>query len=316
MKHAATLLHANALPFRRSAAAETALSQAVRQKHLAVAAVLTAGTLWGFQGLFSRALGGAQIPGLPVMVVRNLGGAALLGLVLLATDCKAFRIRLRELPLLGVLGVVSVLSMNLLYYWSQQVSSLAVAAILLYTAPTIVVVFSALLWKDPITKRKLLALVLAFLGCGFVAGILSGSLSISSQGLVIGLVNALAYASYTLFGRKALTWRGPLTVLFYALLFAGLGALVLCPAPEMALLFTTSGALPQALGMMLFSTVLPFLLYTKGLAGLGDGGKAAILASVEPVVAALLGIVAFGEPLTLGVALGLACVLGAVALLK
>ena len=49
---------------------------------------------------------------------------------------------------------------------------------------------------------------------------------------------------------------------------------------------------------------------------LDDSGKAAILASVEPVVAALLGIVAFGEPLTLGVALGLVCVLGAVVLLK
>lgn len=68
--------------------------------------------------------------------------------------------------------------------------------------------------------------------------------------------------------------------------------------------------------MMLFATVLPYVLYTKALAWLDDSGKAAILASVEPVVAALLGIVAFGEPLTLGVALGLVCVLGAVVLLK
>lgn len=288
----------------------------VYRKHLAVCSILAAATLWGVQGLFSRALGELNIPGLPIMVVRNLGGAALLALVFLVADRTAFRVRLRELPLLAVMGMSGVLGMNLLYYRSQQISSLAVAAILLYTAPSIVVLFSALIWKDPLTKRKLLALVLAFLGCGFVAGILSGSLSISSQGLVIGLLNALAYASYTLFGRKALTWRGPLTVLFYALLFAGLGALLLCPVREMALLISTSGAMTQTLCMMVFSTVVPFVLYTKGLAGLGDSGKAAILASVEPVVAALLGIVAFGEPLTLGVVLGLACVLGAVALLK
>lgn len=288
----------------------------VYRKHLAVCSILAAATLWGVQGLFSRALGELNIPGLPIMVVRNLGGAALLALVFLVADRTAFRVRLRELPLLALMGMCGVLGMNLLYYRSQQISSLAVAAILLYTAPTIVVLFSALIWKDPITKRKLLALVLAFLGCGFVAGMLSGSLAISSQGLAVGLVNALAYASYTLFGRKALTWRGPLTVLFYALLFAGLGGLVLCPAQELVLLGTTSGAMTQTLCMMVLSTVVPFVLYTKGLAGLGDSGKAAILASVEPVVAALLGIVAFGEPLTLGVALGLACVLGAVALLK
>jgi drug/metabolite transporter, DME family len=288
----------------------------VYRKHLAVCSILAAATLWGVQGLFSRALGEMNIPGLPIMVVRNLGGAALLALVFLAADRTAFRVRLRELPLLALMGMSGVLGMNLVYYRSQQVSSLAVAAILLYTAPTIVVVFSALIWKDRITKRKLLALVLAFLGCGFVSGMLHGALSISTQGLLLGLGSALTYASYTLFGRKALTWRGPLTVLFYALLFAGLGALVLCPAQEMAMLFTTSGAMTQTFCMMVFSTVVPFLLYTKGLAGLGDSGKAAILASLEPVVAALLGIVAFGEPLTLGVALGLVCVLGAVALLK
>ena len=275
--------------------------------HVAVCCILAAGTMWGCQGLPSRALAGLGMPALPIMVLRDLGGAALLALLFLLTDRTAFRVRL---------GMSGVLGMNLLYYRSQQVSSLAVAAILLYTAPSIVVLFSTLIWKDPLTKRKLCALGLAFLGCSFVAGLLNGSLSLSVQGLLLGLGSALTYASYTLFGRKALTWHGALTVLFYALLFAGLGALVLCPTQELALLVTTSGAIPQTLCMMLFATVLPYVLYTKALAWLDDSGKAAILASVEPVVAALLGIVAFGEPLTLGVALGLVCVLGAVVLLK
>lgn len=288
--------------------------------HVAMCCILAAGTMWGCQGLPSRALAGLGMPALPIMVLRDLGGAALLALLFLLTDRPAFRVRLRELPLLALMGMSGVLGMNLLYYRSQQVSSLAVAAILLYTAPTIVVLFSTLIWKDPLTKRKLCALGLAFLGCSFVAGLFNGSLSLSLslsvQGLLLGLGSALTYASYTLFGRKALTWHGALTVLFYALLFAGLGALVLCPTQELALLVTTSGAIPQTLCMMLFATVLPYVLYTKALAWLDDSGKAAILASVEPVVAALLGIVAFGEPLTLGVALGLVCVLGAVALLK
>lgn len=286
--------------------------------HVAMCCILAAGTMWGCQGLPSRALAGLGMPALPIMVLRDLGGAALLALLFLLTDRAAFRVRLRELPLLALMGMSGVLGMNLLYYRSQQVSSLAVAAILLYTAPTIVVLFSTLIWKDPLTKRKLCALGLAFLGCSFVAGLFNGSLSLSLsvQGLLLGLGSALTYASYTLFGRKALTWHGALTVLFYALLFAGLGALVLCPTQELALLVTTSGAIPQTLCMMLFATVLPYVLYTKALVWLDDSGKAAILASVEPVVAALLGIVAFGEPLTLGVALGLVCVLGAVVLLK
>ena len=64
--------------------------------------------------------------------------------------------------------------------------------------------------------------------------------------------------------------------------------------------------------MKLFAPLLPYVLNTKALAWLDASGKAAILASVAPVVAALLGSVAFGEPLPLGVALGRGWVLGAV----
>jgi drug/metabolite transporter (DMT)-like permease len=67
---------------------------------------------------------------------------------------------------------------------------------------------------------------------------------------------------------------------------------------------------------MFFSTVLPYMFYTKGLNALGDGGKASILASVEPIAASILGIIAFGEPMTLGVILGLACILISVYILR
>ena len=68
-------------------------------------------------------------------------------------------------------------------------------------------------------------------------------------------------------------------------------------------------------GLVLIATVLPYLFYTRGLAGV-ESGRAAILASVEPIVAALVGIAAFGEPLSLGVVLGLACILATVYLLR
>lgn len=62
--------------------------------------------------------------------------------------------------------------------------------------------------------------------------------------------------------------------------------------------------------------MVPYLLYTKDLNDLGDSGKASILASIEPVVASLVGVVAFGEPMTLGVILGLVCILTSVYILR
>ena len=97
--------------------------------HVAVCCILAAGTMWGCQGLPSRALAGLGMPALPIMVLRDLGGAALLALLFLLTDRAAFRVRLRELPLLALMGMSGVLGMNLLYYRSQQVSSLALSLI-------------------------------------------------------------------------------------------------------------------------------------------------------------------------------------------
>ncbi len=59
----------------------------------------------------------------------------------------------------------------------------------------------------------------------------------------------------------------------------------------------------------------PICSTPRGLSDLGDSGKASILASVEPVVASLVGI-AFGEPMTLGVVLGLVCILASVYILR
>ena len=98
------------------------------------------------------------------MAVRNIGGLLVLTAVLLVMDRKALGVQPRHLPWFFGTGVVSILFFTLCYFRCQQIASLAVAAILLYTAPAFVVILSAILWRDRLTGKKLLALVLAFLG--------------------------------------------------------------------------------------------------------------------------------------------------------
>jgi len=190
-----------------------------------------------------------------------------------------------------------------------------VAAVLLYTSPAFVVILSAILWKDRITKKKLLALLLAFLGSTFVTGLWSGDAAVSLWGAVLGVASGLFYGLYSIFGRYALAHYKPFTVTVYTFLFAGLGALAALRPAELAAAFAQSGVALTALGLIAVCTVAPYLLYTYGLAGM-DSGKAAILASVEPVTAAVVGILAFAEPLRGGVALGLACILLCVYILR
>ena len=274
--------------------------------------VLAAGISWGCTGLFNRHLNALGFPPSAVVVLRNCGAAVLLTLVLLLTDRGAFRIRGRHLPYFLGSGIVSLLIFTLCYFRSQQVNSLALAAILMYTAPAFVMLLSAPLFHEAVTGKKLLALALAFLGCALAGGVLEGGgPSLTAEGLLLGLGSGIFYASYSIFARMAMRHYGAMTVTFYTFVVAGLGSLVLTALGVADFTQAQWGA-PAArnlLGLLVIGTVAPYLLYTKGLEGLGDGGKASILASIEPVAAAFVGVLAFGEPLGLGSIGGLICIL-------
>lgn len=285
------------------------------KKYLPHICVLASGVLWGLIGLFNRRLTAAGFSVGSIVLIRNFGSMLFLGLLFVIKDRSIFRIRWKHIPIFLGTGVVSVLFFTLCYFSCQKLCSLAVAAVLLYTSPAFVVILSAVLWKDRITKKKLIALLLAFLGCTFVTGLWSGDASVTAWGAALGVASGLFYGLYSIFGRYALAHYKPFTVTFYTFLFAGLGALAALRPAELAAGFAVPGIPWIALGLIVVCTVAPYLLYTYGLAGM-DSGKAAILASIEPVTAAVVGVLAFGEPMSVMVLLGLLCILACVYILK
>lgn len=249
-----------------------------------------------------------------IVVVRNCGGLVLLTAVMALRDRSVFRVERQHLKYFFGTGVVSVVLFTVCYFSCQEICSLAVASILLYTAPAIVVVLSALLWREPVTKKKLLALGLTLVGCALVCGVFSGSLTVTGGGIALGLGAGFFYALYSIFGRYALAHYGPMTVTVWTFVFAGAASLVLVRPAELAALAQPSMAL-TAVGLVVCSTVLPYILYTRGLARV-EAGKASILASLEPVVASVAGVVLFGEPMSPLTAAGIVCVLAGVYILR
>lgn len=285
------------------------------KKH--VVAVLAAGTLWGTMGFFTRTLAGVGIDSTGAILVRCAFAAVLFALTLLVTDPKQFIIRPRHFWCFFGSGVCSLLFFTYCYFTAITLMDLSTAAILLYTAPSIVMVLSLILFHEKLTGRKVLALVLAFGGCCLVSGITGDAHSITTKGLLFGLGSGVGYALYSIFARFALD-RGYTsnTINFYSCLLAAVGAaLIWDPAPAAAVMFSGWGAFGLCVLAGMVTCYLPYLLYTFGLTGL-ETGKASILASVEPVVATLFGVFVFGESLTLISAAGVVLVLSAVVLLN
>lgn len=281
-----------------------------------MAAILAAAALWGVIGLWNRKLMAAGLSPYSIVVVRNLGGMALLVLFFAVKDRSVFQVERRCLKYFFGTGVVSVLLFTVCYFSCQKLCSLAAASILLYTAPSFVVLLSAALWKEPVSGKKLLALLLTLLGCACVCGVFDRGLSVTLPGILLGLGSGFFYALYSIFGRYALAHCPPLTVTVWTFLFAGPASLVLLRPAELGAAFGGNpGLLGTALALAAFSTAAPYILYTWGLARM-EPGRASILASLEPVAATLTGVLAFGEPLGPLTVLGILCVLAGVIILR
>lgn len=281
----------------------------------AYASILLAAALWGVIGMWNRTLMAAGLSPTGIVTVRNFGGMALLVIVFAIRDRSVFRVKREHLKYFVGTGIVSVLLFTVCYFSCQRICSLAVASILLYTAPSFVVVLSAILWKEPVTKKKLLALLLTIVGCACVCGVFSGGLTITAAGILLGLGAGFFYALYSIFGRYALAHYDSMTVTVWTFLFAGPASLLMLRPEELRITFSMPLSWVMAAGLVVFSTVLPYIFYTRGLSCV-ESGKASIMASLEPVVAALAGVFMFGEPMTAMTAVGIVLVLSGVVILR
>ena len=279
----------------------------------ACACILAAAVLWGVIGLWNRRLLASGLSPTTIVTVRNLGGMLLLSAIFAVKDRNVFRVRREHLKYFFGTGVISVVLFTACYFSCQKICSLAVASVLLYTAPSFVVILSAILWREPVTGKKLTALGLTLVGCACVCGVFSQDLTVTGTGILLGLGAGFFYALYSIFGRYALAHYDSMTVTVWTFLFAGPASLVFLRPAELAAL--TPSAWLTAAGLVVFSTVLPYILYTKGLSQV-ESGRASIMASLEPVVASLAGVLVFGEPMGLLTAAGIALVLAGVIILR
>ena len=287
-------------------------------KKLAPVCVLSAGTLWGVMGIFVRKLGTYGFSSLQIACLRILFGAVLFLAITGIFRRELLKIRFRDVGLFLGMGLISLLMFTVCYFTTISLASLSVAAILLYTSPIWVMLMSAVCFREKITGRKTLCAAMAFGGCVLVSGIGSGA-SLSPVVIVTGLMSAVGYGLYSIFGTFALRKYQPLTVTTYAFLFGAVGAAILCKPAEIVGIVS---AAPNPAGLVLLlivtafvTAVLPYLLYTVGLSHM-RASAAAIMASIEPVVATAAGALVFGEGLTVPAFAGIVLVLGAIVVLN
>ena len=282
----------------------------------AVIYVLLAAILWGCIGLFYKGLSALGMTPLQVVLVRVLTAFVLMAAYMAIRRPRWFRIRLRDVWMFLGTGIASLAFFNYCYFTAMDKLSVSVAAVLLYTAPIFVMLLSRIFFRDPFTVKGLIALVLTFGGCSLVTGAFTGG-SVTWDGVLFGLGAGLGYALYSIFGVFALRRYESETITFYTYAFALLGVLPLCRPWELVPIVQTAPLETSlyTLGIGLLCCFLPYLFYTKGLSGVRPG-QASMMATLEPVVATIIGVAVFGDTLQIWNVIGIVLIIGAIVLLN
>ncbi|QRK10459.1 EamA family transporter [Archangium violaceum] len=271
--------------------------------------ILLSGASFGALGIFGRVAyaSGANTP--TVLFLRFGLAALLLGAVMVARRVPLPRGRvLGGLVLLGALGYVG---QSLAYFSALKHASAGLTALLLYLFPALVALLSVVVDGERLTRRRVVAVVLALGGTALTIDLNGGA---SPKGILFGLLSALVYAVYVFTSSRVVGPAGPLASSTVILGSAGVvyGALMAAQGP--ALPQTPQGWMAVA-GMMLLSTVMAVLTFFAGLERVGPV-VASLLSTVEPLVAVLLGALLLSERLSASQGVGGLLILAAVVLLS
>lgn len=255
--------------------------------------VALAALMWGCIGPLSKFAFLAGMPPLEVAFWRTTMAWALYGAH--AVHIGRTRVALADLPWLAGFGVAGIAGLFGSYVLAVEAGGAALASVLLYTAPAWVALMAWKLLKESMTPVKLIAVAITILG---VAGVslgqaqsgLGGPVNLAAIGF--GLLSGFTYALYYIFGKVFLTRYPTPTLFLYAL---PVGALTLLPFFRFAL-HPVEGWLACVV-LAVCCTYGAYMIYYAGLQRI-EASRAAVIATLEPLVAALLAFSLFGERFT------------------
>ena len=277
--------------------------------------IILAGTCWGVISIFINYLSAAGLGEMQISFLRQFFAVLVFALIILTRDPYRFRIPVKDLGLIILVGFINGVMFNFLYFYTIVHSRASIAVVLLYTSPVFVIILARIFFKEKITKLKFIALVLTVIGCVFVTGVLGEGYTPPPAAILTGVLTGLAYALNNILTSAAVKKNDPLTVTFYTLFFSfmflvpfsGWNSLTsLCKANPMILLV--------AFLMCIVTAVLAQYFFSVGL-GLIESGKAAIYGAAEPIVGSLVGILIFHEESNFRKIAGIIMVIAAILLI-
>lgn len=205
--------------------------------------------------------------------------------------------------LLLVAGFVGYYLASILDFWGLMYVSASLERIILFLYPTLTVIASSVIYKQKITGKVWLAILLSY-GGTLIVMLGEGWKALHANNILLGsslvFAGAIAYAMYlvitpTLINRFG-SWRFTGLAMSVACIAAIAHYVIITPQPVQHLVGLPNQAIWYGLALGFFSTVLPATLLMQGIARIGSS-QAALISAGGPILTLLLAVAFLGEHL-------------------
>ena len=230
--------------------------------------------------------------------------AVLMLAVMLIVERKSFSVKKGELKTLASLGALFAVS-SITYYQSFRFMDAGIASTILFVYPVMVAVIMAAFFKESVTLSTVSAIFLALLGIGLLYRGGEGA-TLSTMGIILVMLSSLSYAVYIVIVNQSSIRMSSLKLTFYVLLICMMCLLVYSfTSPDLQIqLPPTPRAWFYACWLGLVPTVLSLVLMTIAVHEIG-ATPTAIMGALEPLTAVAIGVMLFGESLTIRLVVGI-----------
>ena len=265
--------------------------------------------IFGTIGIFVKYI---PLPSSVIALVRGVIGTLFLLIVALVSRKKlSFANARKRLILLFVSG--ALIGFNWIFLFeSYNYTTVAVSTLCYYMQPTFVIIASAVFFKERITLRKAICVILALVGMVFVSGIIESGIPSADElkGVLFGLGAAVIYSAIILVNQK-LTGIDSYTKTIIQLFSAAITIFpyILFTEDVTKLTLDTNGTLLLVI-VAVVHTGIAYFLYFGSMENL-KAHTIAIMSYIDPVTAIILSALFLREPITPAAIVGALLILGA-----
>lgn len=288
-----------------------------KSEHIGYLLIFLTGCLWGTIGVFVKQL---EYYGAAPVLTSFL--RVFFAFIIMAVICmlkygwKAFRIDRHTLILCALLGLICHGIYNIFYSLAVTMAGVSISAVLLNIAPVFTLLFSIVLFSETFTNVKLFAVILNVLGCVLTATNGEFHFAVFSLvGILCGVGAGICYSLTAIIGRFAASHTNSFVISMYSYFFAAL-FLGIWMKPWNTAVSINTGILFWGILYALIPTALAYVIYYIGLQKVTESSKVPVIASIETVIASVIGIFLYHEAMGLVSITGIFLVLVSIAVMN